>query len=101
MLEGYFDIPAFSFFSQGNIWTGSNYNTFNYRIIPKKAKSDEETSCLKVYVWYGLDCFDIVSDFTAEFEEEFSSEGLKNARTHLTEEFEKYKKIRKNLKFNL
>ena len=98
MLKGYFDIPAFSFFSQGNIWTGSLYKTFNYRIIPEKAKSDDEKSCLKVYVWYGTDCFDIVTDFIAQSEEEYSEEGLESARQKLTEEFEKFRKIRKTIK---
>ena len=97
MLEGYFDIPAFSFFSQGNIWTGSLYKTFNYRIIPKKAKSEEEKDCLKVYVWYGLECFDNISDFVAQSDEEFSEDGLKNARQKLTEEFGKFNQIRKTL----
>lgn len=97
MLEGYFDIPAFSFFSQGNIWTGSNYKIFNYRIIPYNAKTDEEKDCLKVYVWYGTDCFDIVKDFVFQCDEEFSAEGLVNVRKKLTVEFEKFKEIRKTL----
>ena len=93
MLHGYFDLPTFTFFDEKNIWSGSLYTTFNYRIEPIKGEESE----LNVKVWYGMDCITKVTDLAAEFHEPFSPEGLEKAIADLTEEFEKFKKIRKNL----
>ena len=60
MLHGYFDLPTITFFTQGNIWTGSLYTNFNYRIIPIDKKGDENTEPLKELhskVWYGTDSY--------------------------------------------
>jgi hypothetical protein len=98
LLHGYFDLPTFTFFDEKNIWTGSLYKTFNYRIIPVKKKTDDgDESELTVKVWYGTLCYDKIENFEAEYHEEFSAKGLENAIEHLTAEFEKYKGIRKNL----
>ncbi len=93
MLHGYFDLPTFTFFDEKNIWCGSLYTTFNYRIEPIKGDESE----LDVKVWYGTECITKVKDFAAEFHEPFSPEGLEKAISDLTEEFEKYKQIRKTL----
>ena len=96
MLHGYFDLPTFTFFDEKNIWTGSLYKTFNYRIVPEKYKPDEEKkSELHVYVWYGLSCFTCTEEFAGEYHEEFSPEGLEKCIEDLTQEFEKFRKIRK------
>jgi len=98
LLHGYFDLPTFTFFDEKNIWTGSLYKTFNYRIIPKKRKpEDEEKSELYAVVWYGMMCFDKATEYAAEYHLEFSPEGLEKCIEVLTEEFEKYKKIRRDL----
>lgn len=98
MLHGYFDLPTFTFFDEKNIWTGSMFKTFNYRIIPEKHKADEEKeSELHVLVWYGLDCFTKVENFIAEYHNEFSAEGLEQCIKDLTVEIEKFKLIRREI----
>lgn len=98
MLHGYFDLPTFTFFDEKNIWTGSMFKYFNYRIIPIKKKADEDgESELHVLVWYGTQCFTKVTDFVAEYHEEFSAQGLEKAISDLTDEIEKFKKVRKTL----
>lgn len=47
MLHGYFDLPTFYFFQEKNIWTGSLYTNFNYRITPKnQTKKRIESRCV-------------------------------------------------------
>ena len=79
MLHGYFDIPTFHYFEEKNTWSGS----------------DEKE--LYVRVWYGTKCVTEVTDFVAEYHEEYSEKGLENVLTDLTKEFEKFKLIRKEL----
>jgi hypothetical protein len=71
MYHGYIDVPTFAYFDFGNTWTGSLLNDFNYRIVPK---AKDEPPVLKVYIWYGVVCFDL-AETVDEFEEEFSAEG--------------------------
>lgn len=98
MLHGYFDLPTFTFFDEKNVWTGSLYKIFNYRIEPIKRKpDDEEKSELFVRVWYGTQCVDKAEKFEAEYHEDFSAAGLENCIDDLTAEFEKFKQVRKNL----
>lgn len=87
MLHGYFDLPTFHFFEEKNIWTGSMYTEFNYRITPVTGDEKE----LLVQVWYGTDNYTLVKDFKAEFHDEFSADGLEKAIKQLTDEFEKFK----------
>ena len=101
MLHGYFDLPTFHYFEEGNIWTGSLYTNFNYRIAPKKAKKDsDEKSELKVAVWYGTKCFDQAEELIAQFGEEYSEAGLEACIAKLTAEFDRFKEIRKDIKFD-
>lgn len=100
MLKGYFDLPTISFFTQNNIWTGSLYTNFNYRIIPVMIKGDENTEPvneLRSVVWYGTTCYDLIKDFVCEFHEDLTTEGLEKTREHLTEAFEEFKKVRKTV----
>lgn len=100
MLHGYFDLPTFYFFEEKNIWTGSLYKYFNYRITPKKAAKDsDEKSELKVAVWYGTMCFDMAEELAAQYSEDYSPEGLEACIADLTKEFEHFKSIRKELGF--
>lgn len=98
LLHGYFDLPTFTFFDEKNVWAGSLYKTFNFRIEPIKRKpDDEQKSELRVIVWYGMKCWDKTDKFEAEYHEEFSPEGLEKCIGDLTAEFEKFKQIRKTL----
>lgn len=100
MLKGYFDLPTIAFFTQKNIWTGSLYTDFSYRITPVNQKGDENTPALKelhTQVWYGTQCYTLVKEFVCEFHEELTEQGLERTREQLTEAFEDFKKIRKNV----
>ena len=74
MLHGYFDIPTFHYFEEKNTWSGSNYTNFSYRIDPILGDEKE----LYVRVWYGTKCVTEVTDFVAEYHEEYSEKGLEN-----------------------
>lgn len=101
MLRGHFDIPTFHYFEEGNVWAGSLYTNFNYRIVPKKAdKGSDEKSVLKTSVWYGTKCFDQAEELIAQFSEDYSEEGLEKCIEKLNSEFEHFNKIRKDLKFD-
>ena len=93
MLHGYFDIPTFHYFEEKNTWSGSNYTNFSYRIDPILGDEKE----LYVRVWYGTKCVTEVTDFVAEYHEEYSEKGLENVLADLTKEFEKFKLIREEL----
>ncbi len=100
MLKGYFDLPTITFFTQKNIWTGSLYTNFNYRITPVNIKEDENTPALKELhsqIWYGTQSFPFVKEFVCEFHEEMTAEGLEKTIADLTEAFEQFKKVRKTV----
>jgi len=103
MLHGYFDLPTITFFTQGNIWTGSLYTNFNYRIIPIDKKGDDNTEPLKELhskVWYGTDSYPFVKEFVCEFHEEMTAQGLEKTIEDLTKAFEEFKKIRRTIEPN-
>ncbi|WP_028504702.1 hypothetical protein [Ruminococcus sp. FC2018] len=100
MLKGYFDLPTISFFTQKNIWAGSLYTNFSYRIEPVDQKGDENTPALKelhTYVWYGTQCFSNVNEFVCEFHEPMTAQGLENTRNDLTQAVEEFKKVRRTI----
>ena len=100
MLKGYFDLPTISFFTQKNIWTGSLFTNFSYRITPVNNKGDENTPPLKephAQVSYGTQCYDLVKDFVCEFHEELTADGLEKIREDLLQAFEEFKKVRKTV----
>ncbi len=81
MLHGFLDLPTFTFWKEKNNWTGSIFQSFNYRIFRDSVKNEgdeEETPVLRSVVWYGTDCFDLVKpeDYVLDHNEEFSPEGL-------------------------
>lgn len=90
MLHGYLDLPTFTFFEEKNIWTGSLFQNFNYRIM---LKSSEDSKELYGVTWEGMLCFDLIdpADYTSEFHEEFSPEGLEKITAEINAEAEKYK----------
>lgn len=101
MLHGYFDIPTFHYFEEGNSWAGSLFTNFNYRIAPKKPKKGtDEKGELKAAVWYGTKCFDQAEELIAQFSEDYSEQGLEECLRKLTEEFEHFNEIRKDLTFD-
>lgn len=75
MLHGYIDIPTIYFFEEKNIWTGSVFQDFNYRIMNVENGDKRE---LYAVIWYGRKCFDLVDskDYVLEMHEELSAEGL-------------------------
>ncbi len=85
--------PHFTILKKKNILPGSNYTNFSYRIDPVLGDEKE----LYVRVWYGTKCVTEVTDFVAEYHEEYSEKGLENVLADLTKEFEKFKLIRKEL----
>jgi len=42
MLNGYLDLPTFTFFDFKNIWTGSVFQEFNYRIMYRQNDGSDE-----------------------------------------------------------
>lgn len=91
MLHGYLDLPTFTFWEEGNIWTGSVFQTFNYRIFKDTA---DDKNVLHAAVWYGLDCYDLVKpeDIRFDLTEEFSPDGLSRVIDALNVKADEYKK---------
>ncbi|MBR1392346.1 MAG: hypothetical protein IJ561_00760 [Ruminococcus sp.] len=91
MLHGYLDLPTFTFWRENNIWTGSVFQNFNYRIVQKKLEDD--TKVLYSVIWLGSLCFDLVKpeDYVCEHHEEFSPEGLERTIEFLNSKVEEYK----------
>lgn len=89
MLHGYIDIPTYNFFKEMNIWTGSLFREFNYRIMPVINDEKKELYCV---IWYGTLCYDLVDDFVSELHEELSVDGLNNLIDKINHAAEEYKK---------
>lgn len=88
MYHGYIDVPTFAYFDFGNTWTGSLLTDMNYRIVPK---AKDEPPVLKVYVWYGVVCFEL-AEMAEEFEEELSDEGYQRVIGRINAIAEEYRK---------
>ena len=97
MLHGYLDLPTFAFWDFKNIWTGSMFTTFNYRIIrdeiAKSEDSEEKVPVLRTIVWYGTDAFEITPPENYAYNEtrDFSPEGLEEIISFLNEKLEGFK----------
>lgn len=59
MLHGHLDVPTFAYFDFKNIWTGSVFDEFNYKIYPY---SGEEKNKLKTIIWYGRKSIDSITE---------------------------------------
>lgn len=90
MLHGYLDLPTFTFFNEKNIWTGSVFQDFNFKIF-LKTEDDKQSLC--ALTWLGRKCFDLIKpdEFTNELYEEFSPEGLEIIIAKLNELVEQFK----------
>lgn len=88
MLHGLIDIPTLYYFQEKNIWTGSLFKEFNYRIIPVKTDEKKELICK---IWYGTLCYDLVEKFEGEYHEELSQGGLDNIISIINNAAEEYK----------
>ena len=86
MYHGHIDVPTFAYFDFGNVWTGSVFGSFNYRIEPQP-KTDPPR--LAVSIWYGGLCFD-KSEPAESFEEDFSPEGYSRTIDRLNEMIDRY-----------
>ena len=97
MLHGYLDLPTFAFWDFKNIWTGSMFTTFNYRIcrdeISRLQDSEEKDPVLRTIVWYGTDAFEITPPDKYAYNEtrEFSPKGLEEIIAFLNEKIEEFK----------
>ncbi len=89
MLHGLIDIPTLYYFQEKNIWTGSLFREFNYRITPFKTDEKSELVC---QIWYGRLCYDLIESFEAELTESLNDEGLENIISFINSNAEEYKK---------
>lgn len=91
MLHGYLDLPTFTFFDFKNIWTGSVFQEFNYRIMYRSNDGADE---LYGVIWLGKKCFDLINpeEYICEFHEEYSAEGLDSLTIKINEKAEEYRK---------
>lgn len=76
MSEKQLDIPAFSFFEQGNIFTGSCRTDFRYRI-------EKQDDALVANVWHKDVCFEQTETETYTFSA--NAEGLAECVAKLAE----------------
>lgn len=88
MLHGLIDIPTLYYFQEKNIWTGSLFKTFNYRISPVFTDEKKEIACK---IWYGMLCYDLTESFVSECHEPMTEEGLKNIIDFINTSALKYK----------
>lgn len=74
MLHGHLDVPTFAYFDFKNIWTGSVFDEFNYKIYPY---SGEENNKLKTIIWYGRKSIDSITeeDYEKVLFHDLTSEG--------------------------
>lgn len=96
MLHGYLDLPTFTYWSFKNTWTGSMFDTFNYRIFRDEISvegSEEKKPVLRAVVWYGTDAFEHVvpENYAHDLNEEFSEKGLETIIEFLNARIEEFK----------
>ena len=89
MLNGYFDLPTFVFYSQGNVWVGSMYTNFSYKIDVNKPEEGDKT--MRLRIWYGTQSVEYVEDFVFTQEFAYSKEGYEELIKVLNDRFEVYK----------
>ncbi len=89
MLHGYFDLPTFVFFDSGNVWAGSMYTDFSYKI--DHLAEEKKKTALRLRIWIGTQSIEFVDEFVFEKTYPFSAEGLETLIGELNSEFEKYK----------
>ncbi|MGN1133082.1 MAG: hypothetical protein ACI4RN_01355 [Oscillospiraceae bacterium] len=90
MLHGYIDIPTIYFFEEKNVWTGSIYDNFNYKIIPQQKDDKKE---LFAVVWNGKKCFELITpdDYIIEMHEELTAEGLDKITERINKAIQDFK----------
>lgn len=91
MLNGYLDLPTFTFFDFKNIWTGSVFQEFNYRIMYRQNDGSDE---LYGVIWLGKKCFDLTGpeSYICEFHEEYSPAGLDELAKKINEKADEYRR---------
>lgn len=88
MYHGYVDLPTFSYFTFGNIWSGSLLGDYNYKIIPK---GKDEPPVLHTIVWYGTLCLE-KTEPAEEFDFPLTDEGYEEMIAALNEKIDTYRK---------
>ena len=89
MLHGYFDLPTLVFFDSGNVWAGSMYTNFSYKI--DYLTEEKKKTALRLRIWYGAQSIEYAEQFEYEKTFEFSDEGLAALIGELNSEFDKYR----------
>ena len=96
MMHGLFDMPTFTYFDFKNIWTGSIYREFNFKIFPVKT---DELKELKTIIWFGKKSFDNVTedDYYKTLHHEFSPEGYEKLLEELNFEAKEFGKTHRTI----
>lgn len=96
MMHGLFDMPTFAYFNFGNIWTGSIYREFNFKIFPLKKDEPPE---LKTIIWFGRKSIDNVpeEDYYKVLHHEFSPEGYEKLLEELNYEATEFGKTHRRI----
>ena len=89
MLHGFFDVPTFAFFSQNNVWAGSMYTNFSYKI--DWTSDDENGKRFRLRTWYGTENIALVENFEHESFYSFTAEGYDELIAVLNKEFDKFR----------
>ncbi len=89
MLHGYIDVPTFAYFEFKNIWSGSVFREFNYKIYPI---SNDDGKELKLIIWFGMKSIDSISedDYQKVMHFDFSEDGYEKLKAAVNAEIDKY-----------
>ena len=84
-----FPLPGILYFTSGNPFTGS-YKGLNYRVLPVKAKAEEEISAhFEAAVWTGEKCSEL-SEMKATAQFPLDEEGLAATEVWLREQYQAF-----------
>lgn len=94
MYHGYIDVPTFSYFEFGNVYSGSLLDDFNYHIA--RNKSEDGTYIFTSAVWRGKICFESIdknqeakiSGAFEKFEDDFSEDGYEKLIDRINEKIQ-------------
>ena len=81
-----FPLPKILYFTSGNYFTGS-FKTMNYRIVPIKAKAEEDIAAhFEASVWLGEKCSEL-SEMASEAQFPLDTDGLTAIENWLREQY--------------
>ena len=96
MMYGLIEMPNFKYLKNGNIWTGSMYREFNFKIYPLKKDEPPE---LKTIIWFGKKSIDNVSEeeYYKILHHEFSEAGFDKLMEDLNAEIKEFGKTHRTI----